>query len=207
MVKVLVLYYSAYGHVSQMASAIADGARAGGAIAELKRVPELVPPEIAYKAGYRIDADTPLAEPEELVAYDAILIGTPTRFGNMSSQMKNFLDRCGRIWSKNQLVGKVGGAFTSSGSQHGGQEATLLSTHVVMLHLGLIVVGLPYTFQGQNRMDEITGGSPYGASTIAEGVSGQDRPPSSNELAAANFQGRHVARITTALAIGRRTLD
>ena len=206
MTKVLVLYYSAYGHVEILASAVAEGVREAGARVALKRVPELVPEEVAQRAGYKRDSMVPEARVAELVDYDAIIFGTPTRFGNMASQMKNFLDQAGGLWAKDALVGKVGSVFTSTGSQHGGQESTLLATHTVLLHLGMVIVGLPYTFKGQMRMDEISGGSPYGASTLADDGQGGDRQPSDNELAGARFQGRHVAEVAQSLALGRRQL-
>jgi NAD(P)H dehydrogenase (quinone) len=202
MTRILVLYYSSYGHVAKMAEAVAAGARARGGEVALKRVPELVPDAVAQSAGYFVD-DAPIAEPSEMADYDAIIFGTPTRFGNMASQMKNFLDRAGGLWAQNKLVGKVGSVFTSTGSQHGGQESTILSVHTVLLHLGMVIVGLPYTFQGQIRMDEITGCSPYGASTLADGGNGSDRRPSRNELDGADFQGRHVADVAAALRRGR----
>lgn len=201
--RVLVLYYSSYGHVETLAQAVRDGAREAGAQADLKRVPELVPPSVAERAGYRLEQAAPVARVEELADYDAILFGTPTRFGTMAAQMKNFLDQAGGLWARDALVGKVGSVFTSTGSQHGGQEATLLTTHVVLLHLGMLVVGLPYTFKGQNRMDDVTGGSPYGASTIADDGQGGNRLPSLNELEGARFQGAHVARVTRDLLLGR----
>lgn len=204
MAKVLVLYYSSYGHIEQMAAAVAEGAREANAEVAVKRVPELVPDEVALRSGYRISHWTPIATVAELPDYDAIVIGTPTRFGNMAAQMKNFLDQTGGLWARDALVGKVGSVFTSTGSQHGGQESTILSAHVVLLHLGMIVVGLPYTFKGQLRMDEISGGSPYGASTLADDGQGGDRQPSANELDAARFQGRHVAQIAQAVASGLR---
>lgn len=206
MTKVLVLYYSSYGHAEAMALAVASGAREAGATAMVKRVPELVPDAIARKSGYILDQQAPFARVSELPEYDAIIIGTPTRFGNMASQMKNFLDQCGGLWFEDKLVGKVGSVFTSTGSQHGGQESTILSAHIVLMHLGMIVVGLPYTFKGQMRMDEVTGGSPYGASTLADDGSGGSREPSPNELEGARFQGRHVAQLTMALARGRAAL-
>ncbi|MDQ8731468.1 NAD(P)H:quinone oxidoreductase [Bradyrhizobium sp. LHD-71] len=202
MTRILVLYYSSYGHMATMAEAVAAGARSGGAEVVLKRVPELVPDDVARSSGYVID-NAPVAEPKEMADYDAIIFGTPTRFGNMASQMKNFLDRAGGLWAQNKLVGKVGSVFTSTGSQHGGQESTILSVHTVLLHLGMVIVGLPYSFQGQLRMDEISGCSPYGASTLADGGNGADRRPSRNELDGAEFQGRHVASIATALDRGR----
>jgi NAD(P)H dehydrogenase (quinone) len=201
--RVLVLYYSSYGHIEAMASAVAEGVRQAGAIAVVKRVPELVPPEVAAKSGYKLNQEAPLATVAELPDYDAIIIGTPTRFGNMAAQMKNFLDRTGGLWVQDKLVGKIGSVFTSTGSQHGGQESTLLSAHIVLLHLGMVIIGLPYSFKGQMRMDEITGGSPYGASTLAEDGHGGDRRPSANELRGARFQGRHVAEVARALALGR----
>jgi NAD(P)H dehydrogenase (quinone) len=203
MTNVLVLYYSSYGHIATMADAVARGVRDAGATAVLKRVPELVPKDTAQKAGYKLDGRAEVATVAELPGYDAIVFGTPTRFGNMASQMKNFLDQCGGLWFEDKLVGKVGSVFTSTGSQHGGQESTILSVHTVLLHLGMIVVGLPYTFKGQLRMDEVTGGSPYGAATLADNGSGGDRQPSTNELEAARFQGHHVAQIAHALAAAR----
>ena len=204
MTRVLVLYYSSYGHIEAMALAVADGAAQAGADVAVRRVPELVPEEVARRSGYKLDQPAPLATVAELPDYDAIIVGTPTRFGNMAAQMKSFIDRTGRLWSENKLVGKVGSVFTSSGSQHGGQELTILSVHVVLLHLGMVIVGLPYAFKGQMRMDEITGGSPYGASTLAEDGRGGDRQPSANELSGARFQGRHVAEVARTIELGRR---
>lgn len=198
MAKVLVLYYSTYGHIEKMASAIAEGARSAGAEVVVKRVPETVPREIAEKSNFKLDQAAPVATVDELPAYDAIIFGTPTRFGNMTAQMKTFLDQTGPLWAAGKLVGKVGSVFTSSNTQHGGQESTILSTHIVLLHQGMVVVGLPYSFQGQMIINEVTGGSPYGASTIAA-VDGS-RQPSENELAGARFQGRHVAEIAAKLA-------
>jgi NAD(P)H dehydrogenase (quinone) len=200
MTKVLVLYYSSYGHIARMAEAVAEGVRQAGAEAIIKRVPELVPAEIAKKFGYKLDQTAPIATVAELADYDAIIFGTPTRFGNMAAQMKNFLDQAGGLWAQGKLIGKVGSVFASSSTQHGGQESTILATHVVLLHLGMVIVGLPYSFQGQTDMAEITGGSPYGASTIAGGDG--SRQPSENELAGARFQGRHVAEIATRLGRG-----
>jgi NAD(P)H dehydrogenase (quinone) len=197
MTKVLVLYYSSYGHIEQMAQAIADGVRAAGVEAVIKRVPELVPEEIAKKSHFKLDQAAPIATVAELPDYDAIIIGVPTRFGNMAAQMKNFLDQAGGLWAQGKLIGKVGSVFTSSATQHGGQESTILTTHVVLLHLGMVIVGLPYAFQGQMGVGEVTGGSPYGASTIADGDG--SRQPSANELAGAKFQGRHVAEIAAKL--------
>jgi NAD(P)H dehydrogenase (quinone) len=199
MAKVLVLFYSAYGHIEQMAEAVAEGARAAGATVDLKRVPELVPPERAKAAGMKLDEHHvhPVAQIEELEVYDAIIIGCGTRFGRMASQMANFLDQAGGLWGKGVLNGKVGSAFTSTATQHGGQETTLFSIITNMLHFGFVVVGLPYSFAGQMRLDEITGGSPYGATTIAGGKG--DRMPSVNELEAARFQGKLVAETAAKL--------
>jgi NAD(P)H dehydrogenase (quinone) len=200
MARILVLYYSSYGHIETMARAVAEGVREAGAEAVIKRVPELVPAEVAEKSGYKTDQAAPVATVEELADYDGVIFGTPTRFGNMAAQMKQFIDQAGGLWAQGKLVGKAGGAFTSTATQHGGQESTLLSMHTVLLHLGFVVVGLPYAFQGQMRLDEITGGSPYGASTIAGGDG--SRQPSDNELAGARFQGRHIAEVAKALAGG-----
>ena len=169
MAKVLVLYYSSYGHIEQMAHAAAEGARAAGANVDGKRVPETVPAEITQKMGCKLDQTAPIATPEELANYDAIIFGTPTRFGNMAGQMKNFLDQTGSLWLAGKLVGKVGSVISSSATQHGGQESTILTFHPVLLHQGMIVVGLPYTFAGQLGLEEINGGAPYGASTSAGG--------------------------------------
>ncbi len=198
MTKVLVLYYSSYGHIETMASAVAEGVREAGAEAVIKRVPELVPQDVAKKSGFKLDQAAPIATPDELADYDAIIIGTPTRFGNMAAQMKNFLDQTGALWAQGKLVGKVGSVFTSSATQHGGQESTILATQIVLLHQGLVIVGLPYSFAGQMGVGEVTGGSPYGASTIAGGDG--SRQPSANELAGARYQGRHVAQIAAKLA-------
>src|ERR1700752_4648715 len=201
MTKVLVLYYSSYGHIEEMANAVARGAREAGTTATVKRVPELVPEDVAKARHFKLDQEAPIATPDELVDYDAIIIGTPTRFGNMAAQMKNFLDQTGNLWFGGKLIGKVASVFTSTATQHGGQESTILSTLPVPLHHGMIVVGLPYSAQGQMRLDEITGGSPYGASTIA-GPDGS-RKPSANELELAHFQGRHVTEIA-ARQVGAR---
>lgn len=198
MTKVLVLYYSSYGHIEAMAGSVAAGAREAGAEVVIKRVPELVPEEIARKSHFKLDQAAPIATVDELPNYDAIIIGVPTRFGNMPAQMKNFLDQTGGLWAGGKLIGKVGSVFTSTATQHGGQESTILSTHTVLLHHGMVVVGLPYSFQGQMGVKEVTGGSPYGASTIADGDG--SRQPSANELAGAHFQGRHVAQIAARLA-------
>ena len=201
MAKILILYYSSYGHVERMAQAIAEGvASVTGATATVKRVPELVSDELARKAGLKTEQKAPVASVDELAEYDAILFGTPTRFGNMAAQMRNFLDQTGGLWVKGALVGKVGSVFVSTGTQHGGQETTITSFHNTLLHHGMIIVGLPYAFPGLTRMDEVTGGSPYGASTLA-GADGS-RQPSANELAGAHFQGRHVAEIAARLKRG-----
>ncbi|MGK2286690.1 NAD(P)H:quinone oxidoreductase [Pedomonas sp. V897] len=200
MARVLVLYYSSYGHVEKMAHAVADGAREAGGTVTVKRVPELVPEEVARKAGMKLEQDAPVASPQELADYDALIFGAPTRYGVMASQMRNFIDQTGGLWARGALNGKVGSVFTSTATQHGGQESTVLSMHTTLLHLGLVIVGLPYAFAGQMTMDEITGCSPYGASTIAGGDG--KRQPSENELAGARFQGRHVADIAARLFPG-----
>ena len=198
MAKVLVLYYSSYGHISTMAQAVAEGARSvPGTDVTVKRVPELVPEEVRQKSHFVDEPNIPVATPNELADYDAIIFGVPTRYGNMPGQMKNFLDQTGALWVKGALVGKVGSAFSSSATQHGGQESTILSTHIVLLHLGLVIVGLPYSFQGQMGVDEVMGNSPYGASTIAGGDG--SRKPIAVELDGARFQGRHVAEIAKKL--------
>lgn len=198
MTKVLVLYHSTYGHIERMAEAVAEGVRGvDGVAVDIKRVAETVPDEVARKSGYKLDQAAPVAEVEDLPNYDAIIIGAGTRFGVAASQMRAFLDRTGGLWAKGALVGKVGSAFTSTATQHGGQEATLLSLHTTLLHHGLVIVGLPYAWAGQSRMDEITGGSPYGASTITGGDG--SRWPSENELDGARWQGRHVAEIARRL--------
>jgi NAD(P)H dehydrogenase (quinone) len=198
MAKVLVLYYSSWGHVEQMARAAAEGAREAGAEVSLKRVPELVPEEVAKQFPYTLDQQAPIADPGELADYDAIIFGTPTRFGNMAAQMKQFLDQTGGLWAQGKLVGKVGSAFTSTASQHGGQETTLTSFHTVMLHHGMVIVGLPYAFAGQTGVEAVKGNTPYGATTIADGDG--SRQPSQVELDGARFQGRHVAGIAAKLA-------
>ncbi len=199
----LIVYYSMYGHIHRMAEAVAEGVKAvKGAEATLRRVPETLPKAVLEKMealeAQKGFAHVPVCAVDELPAYDAIFFGTPTRFGNMCGQLRQFLDATGRLWFTGALVGKVGSVFTCSATQHGGQESTILSTHITLLHHGMVIAGLPYTFQGQMRIDEITGGSPYGASTIA-GTDGE-RPPSENELAAARFQGKHVAAIAARLA-------
>ena len=197
MAKVLVLYYSSYGHIETMANAVAEGAREAGAAVDIKRVPELVPPEVAKASHYKLDQAAPVARIEDLEQYDAIIVGSGTRFGRMTSQMANFLDQAGGLWAKGALNGKVGGAFTSTATQHGGQETTLFSILTNLMHFGLITVGLPYSFQGQMRVDEVVGGSPYGATTIAAGDG--SRQPSETELAGARFQGKHIAEIANKL--------
>ncbi|MGQ0661981.1 MAG: NAD(P)H:quinone oxidoreductase [Pseudomonadota bacterium] len=200
MTKILVLYYSMYGHIETMAEAVAEGARkVAGAEVTIKRVPELVPEEAARKAGAKLDHKAPIANPHELADYDAIIFGTPTRFGNMAAQMRNFLDQTGGLWVKGALVGKLGSVFTSTGTQHGGQETTITSFHTTLLHQGMVIVGVPYTCAELSNMNEITGGSPYGASTLA-GADGKRRP-SANELAVARFQGEHIAKIAGKLAV------
>ena len=198
MPKVLVLYYSSYGHIETMAQAVAEGARSAGATVDIKRVPELVPEIVAKASHFKLDQAAPIATVDELPNYDAIVFGVPTRFGNMAAQMKNFIDQTGGLWFTGKLVGKVGSVFASTATQHGGQESTILSTHTVLLHHGMVVVGLPYAWQGQMKLDEITGGSPYGATTISGGDG--SRQPSANELDGARFQGRHVAEIAARLA-------
>ncbi|WP_414902699.1 NAD(P)H:quinone oxidoreductase [Sphingomonas flavalba] len=200
MPRILVLYYSSYGHVETMAQAVAEGAAAAGAEVAVKRVPELMPEAVARSAGVLLDQAAPIADPQELGDYDAIIVGSPTRFGNMAAQMRNFLDQTGPLWAKGALVGKVGSAFTSTASQHGGQEMTITSIHTTLLHHGMIIVGLPYSFAGNTIMTEISGGTPYGASTIA-GPDGS-RQPSGNELDGARFQGRHVAEIAARMKKG-----
>ncbi len=197
MSKVLVLYYSTYGHIEQMAEAVAAGAAEAGAIVTVKRVPETAPEAVAKAAHFKLDQKAPVATVAELVDYDAIIVGAPTRFGRMPSQMASFLDQAGGLWARGLLNGKVGSAFTSTATQHGGQEVTLFSTITNLLHFGMVIVGLPYSFQGQMKLDEITGGSPYGATTIAGGDG--SRQPSENELAGARYQGKHVAEIANKL--------
>ncbi|MBL0715543.1 MAG: NAD(P)H:quinone oxidoreductase [Desulfosarcina sp.] len=200
--KILIVYYSTYGHVHQMAAAVAEGVRqVTGAEAVLRRVPETLSQDVIGKMG-AVEAqesmsDVPVCTVDELAAADAVIFGTPTRFGNMCGQMRQFLDATGQLWADGALVGKVGSVFASTATQHGGQESTILTFHVTLLHHGFVVVGLPYAFQGQMRIDEISGGSPYGAATIAGGAG--ERMPSENELEAARFQGRHVATIASKL--------
>jgi NAD(P)H dehydrogenase (quinone) len=201
--KILVVYYSMYGHIQQMAQAIAEGVHTvSGAEAELRRVPETLSDEVLEKMGaldaQRSGAKVPVAAVDDLAQADAVIFGTPTRFGNMCGQMRQFMDATGQLWIKGSLVGKIGSVFTSSNTQHGGQESTILSMHTTLLHLGMVIVGLPYSFDGQMRTDEISGCSPYGASTIA-GADGS-RMPSENEMAGARFQGRHVTTLAAKLA-------
>lgn len=200
--KVLIVYYSTYGHVHKMAEAVAEGVReVAGAQAVLRRVPETLPTEVLEKMGaieaQKAMSQVPICSVDELAEADAVIFGTPTRFGNMCGQMRQFLDATGQLWATGALVGKVGSVFTSSATQHGGQESTILSFHITLLHQGFVIVGLPYAFQGQMRIDEVSGGSPYGASTIAGGSG--ERMPSANELDGARFQGRHVAAIAAKL--------
>jgi NAD(P)H dehydrogenase (quinone) len=199
MTNILVLYYSMYGHVETLAKAVAKGARSvEGVEAVIKRVPDLVPEEAARKAGAKLNQEAPIATIEELPDYDAIIFGTPTRFGNMCAQMRNFLDQTGKHWLNGALIGKVGSVFTSTATQHGGQETTITSFHTTLLHHGMVIVGVPYSCQAILNMNEITGGSPYGASTLAGGDN--RRQPSENELGIARFQGEHVAKITQKLS-------
>jgi NAD(P)H dehydrogenase (quinone) len=200
MAKILVLYYSSYGHVEQMAYAQAEGARrVTGTEATVKRVPELVAPDVAKASGFRLDQPAPIAVPEELEHYEAIVFGTPTRFGNMAAQMRNFLDQTGALWMRGALVGRIGSVFCSTASQHGGQETTLTSFHSTLLHHGMVIVGLPYTFKDLTTMREVTGGTPYGASSIT-GAGHELRMPSALELEMCRFQGEHVAGIARKLA-------
>jgi NAD(P)H dehydrogenase (quinone) len=198
MSKVLVLYYSSYGHVETLAQAIAAGARDAGATVAVKRVPELMPEAVARQAGVKLDQAAPLATVDELADYDAIIFGTPTRFGNMAAQMRNFLDQTGGLWMKGALIGKVGSVFASTASQHGGQETTITSFHTTLLHHGMVIVGVPYSVPELTNMTEISGGTPYGATTMAKADG--SRTPSDNELAIARFQGRHVATLAAKLA-------
>lgn len=199
MAKVLVLYYSMYGHIEIMAHAVAEGVRSvENTEVAVKRVPELMSEEVARRVGAKLDQAAPIATVDELPDYDAIIFGTPTRFGNMCAQMRNFLDQTGRIWLNGGLIGKVGSVFTSTGTQHGGQETTITSFHTTLLHHGMIIVGVPYSCQEIMNMSEITGGSPYGASTLAGGDG--KRQPSDNEIKVAHFQGVHVAQVAKKLS-------
>ncbi len=203
MANILILYYSSWGHVEKMAYAQAEGvAKVEGSKVDVKRVAELVPPEVAKQWGFKLDQAAPIAEPTELGNYDGILFGTPTRFGNMCAQMRNFLDQTGPLWAQNLLLGKVASVFTCTQSQHGGQETTITSFHTTLLHHGMIIVGLPYTAPGITTMREVTGGSPYGASSIT-GAGDESRMPTDLELGMCRFQGEHVARITKDLVAGR----
>ncbi|WP_110714494.1 NAD(P)H:quinone oxidoreductase [Salinicola acroporae] len=199
MSKVLVLYYSSYGHIETMAKAVADGAESvGGTQVDVRRVPELVPEEVAEQSGYKTDQHAPLIEsPDTLADYDAIIVGTPTRFGNMASQMRNFWDMTGGLWAQGKLIGKIGSAFVSTATQHGGQETTLTSIHTTLMHHGMVIAGVPYSCAELSNMDEITGGTPYGATTLANPDG--SRTPSENELAIARFQGKHVAELVAKL--------
>lgn len=199
MSKILVVYYSAYGHVETMAQAVAEGARSvAGSEVTIKRVAELMPEETARAAGVKLEQSAPLADPAELADYDAIIFGTPTRFGNMAAQMRNFLDQTGPLWAAGKLVGKVGSVFASTATQHGGQETTITSFHSTLLHQGMIIVGVPYSVPQLLNMDEITGGTPYGATTLAKGDG--SRQPSENELKIARAQGERVAQIAAKLS-------
>ena len=197
-VKVRIVFHSLYGHVYQLAEAVAEGAREAGATVDIKRVPETVPEELAKSSGYKLDQEAPIATVDDLANYDAIIVGVGTRYGRMASQMAAFWDLTGGLWAKGALVGKVGGVFTSTATQHGGQETTIISNITQLLHHGMVIVGLPYAWAGQMKLDEITGGSPYGASTITGGDG--SRQPSANELDGARFQGRHLARIAAKVA-------
>lgn len=198
MPKVLVLYHSTYGHLETMAEAVAEGARSvEGAVVDIKRVAETVPDELARSSGYKLDQTAPIAKVEDLADYDAIIVGAGTRFGTVASQMRNFWDQSGGLWFQGKLVGKVGGVFTATATQHGGQETTLIGMIQTLMHHGILVAGLPYSFQGQMRNDEITGGSPYGATTITNGDG--SRMPSENELDGARYQGRHIAEVARKL--------
>lgn len=202
MASILIVYYSSYGHVEQMAYAEAEGAeRVPGVQAVVKRVPELVPAEIAKAAGIRLDQKAPIAEPGELENYDGLIFGTPTRFGNMAAQMRNFFDQTGALWIKGALVGKIGSVFCSTASQHGGQETTITSFHTTLLHHGMIIVGTPYTYKDLASIREVSGGSPYGASCIT-GTEAEHRMPTPMELGICRFQGEHVARITSRFVAG-----
>ena len=202
MSNILILYYSSYGHIEQMAQAQAEGARrVPGTQVIVKRVPEIVPLELAKASGFRLDQPAPLAKPDELDQYDAIIFGTPTRFGNMAAQMRNFLDQTGALWARDALVGKIGSVFCSTASQHGGQETTITSFHTTLLHHGMVIVGLPYAFKPITTMREITGGTPYGASCIT-GAGQELRMPTALELDMCRYQGEHVAKITARLVAG-----
>lgn len=198
MAKVLVLYYSAYGHIETMAYAVAEGAKSAGADVTVKRVPELVPDDVAKASYYKMDQKAEIASPAELDQYDAIIVGAGTRYGTVASQMRNFWDQTGGLWAQGKLVGKIGSMFTSTATQHGGQESTILGFIPTFLHHGMAVVGLPYAFQGQMGVEAVKGGSPYGASTITDGDG--SRQPSEVELEAARFQGAHVAKLAAKLA-------
>jgi NAD(P)H dehydrogenase (quinone) len=191
MAKVLVVYYSSYGHIEIMANGVAEGARSAGATVDVKRVPETAPADVAKAAHFKLDQSAPIAKIDDLANYDAIIVGSPTRFGRVSSQMASFLDQAGGLWMSGALHGKVGGAFTSTATQHGGQEVTLFSIITNLMHFGMVIVGLPYSHQGQMTLDEIVGGSPYGATTVA-GAAGQ-RQPSALDLAGAKHQGKLIA--------------
>src|SRR5271169_2553860 len=198
MAKVLVLYYSSFGHIEQMAHAVAEGARAAGATADVKRVPENVPEDVAKAFHFKLDQPAPIATPAELANYDAIVVGAPTRFGRMSSAMGSFWEQAGALWMSGAMVGKVGGAFTSSGTQHGGNEMTLISIITNLMHFGFVIVGLPYSYAGQMTADEVVGGAPYGPTTIA-GTKGE-RQPSQIELDGAKYQGALIAKTAAKLA-------
>lgn len=197
MANILVLYYSSYGHIETMAYAVAEGAASTGANVDVKRVPETAPDDVVKNAGFKTDQKAPIATPEELADYDAIIVGVGTRYGHMASQMAAFWDKTGGLWAEGKLQGKVGSTFSSTASQHGGQETTLMSNITMLMHMGMIVVGLPYSYEGLTVVDEVAGGTPYGATTIADGDG--SRQPSENELGAARYQGKHVAEVTAKL--------
>ncbi|QJR80823.1 NAD(P)H:quinone oxidoreductase [Alteromonas pelagimontana] len=194
MPKILVLYYSSYGHIEKMAHAVAEGARETGAQVDVKRVPETAPADVVKNAGFKTDQAAPIASVEEIADYDAIIVGVGTRYGHMASQMAAFWDQTGGLWQRGALEGKIGSTFSSTASQHGGQETTLMSNITMLMHLGMVVVGLPYSYKGLLDVNEVSGGTPYGATTIAD--SDGSRQPTENELGAARYQGKHVATIT-----------
>jgi NAD(P)H dehydrogenase (quinone) len=205
MTRLLVVYYSSYGHIEQMAYAQADGvAKVAGVTVDVKRVPELVPPDVAKASGFKLDQPAPIAEPEELENYDGIIFGTPTRFGNMAAQMRNFFDRTGPLWMRNALLNKFGSVFCSTASQHGGQETTITSFHTTLLHHGMLIIGLPYKFTELSQITEVSGGTPYGASCVT-GAGADLRMPTPNELKLCRYQGEHVAGIVDQFVRGAKS--
>ncbi|MCW8107031.1 NAD(P)H:quinone oxidoreductase [Alteromonas ponticola] len=198
MAKVLVLYYSSYGHIEQMAEAVAEGARSAGAEVDIKRVPETAPDEVVKNAGFKTDQPAPIAKVDDLANYDAIIVGVGTRYGRMASQMAAFWDQTGGLWQKGALEGKVASTFTSTASQHGGQETTLVSNMTTFFHMGMVVVGLPYSYEKLAQLEEVAGGTPYGATTLTGGDG--SRQPSEIELGGARYQGKYVAEIAAKLA-------